>query len=139
MASFQISITPSRRAAGRFISEVRRKFQKALTDENARSGLTQSDIARTIDVHRSVINRELRGYKDITLGRVAELAFAMGLKPEFDLISEPEEYGVNIPVVHTTLPEAVVLSSTPQPVSGKILQSGNNKIDVKTKYIFEAA
>ena len=77
MVSFQISLTPSRRAAGRFINEVRRKLQKALVEEAERTGLTQSDIARELNVHRSVINRELRGYKDITLGRVAELAHAM--------------------------------------------------------------
>ena len=139
MTSFQISLTPSRRAAGRFISEVRRKLQKALTDENAKSGLTQSDIARTIDVHRSVVNRELRGYKDITLGRLAELAFAMGLKPKFDLISEAEEFGANVPIIHVTPHKTVVLISPSQPVSGKTLESGKNKIDVKTKYVLEAA
>jgi transcriptional regulator with XRE-family HTH domain len=139
MTSFQISITPSRRAAGRFISEVRRKLQKALTDENAKSGLTQSDIARTIDVHRSVINRELRGYKDITLGRLAELAFAMGLKPRFELVSEEEEFGTNISVVQTTPHKPVVLSTAPQSVSAKTLGNGINKIDVQTKYVFEAA
>jgi transcriptional regulator with XRE-family HTH domain len=57
---------------------VRRKILRALGEENQKSGLTQSDIARTIRVHRSVINRELRGKKDITLGRVGELAHAMG-------------------------------------------------------------
>lgn len=85
MTSFQISITPSRREAARFVNRVRRSFQKALTEENKKRGLTQSDIARTIGVHRSVINREIRGFKDITAGRMAELAFALGRKPIFDL------------------------------------------------------
>jgi DNA-binding XRE family transcriptional regulator len=85
MTSFQISVSPSRRAAGRFITMVRRAIQKALAEEKKKSGLTQSDIARAIGVHRSVINRELRGQKDLTLGRVAELAWAMGRKPVFEL------------------------------------------------------
>ena len=85
MPSFQISITPSRREAARFVTRVRRSIQKALAEENKKNGLTQSDIARTIGVHRSVINREIRGYKDITLGRVAELAHAMGRKPVLEL------------------------------------------------------
>lgn len=135
MASFQISITPSRRAAGRFIAEVRRRLQKALVDENARSGLTQSDIARTIDVHRSVINREMRGYKDITLGRLAELAFAMGLTPKFDLVDEAEEFGTNVPAIRPTLPITVVLSPTAHSASAKIVGVGNPK----TKYVLEAA
>jgi transcriptional regulator with XRE-family HTH domain len=83
--SFQILLSPSRRAAARFISDVRRKLLMALAQESSSSGLTQSDLAREINVHRSVINRELRGYKDITLGRVAELAHAMGREVVFEL------------------------------------------------------
>src|SRR5665811_218708 len=79
--SFQITLTPSRRAAGRFIAHVRRSFQRLLAEEKARAGISQSDIARMIGVHRSVINREIRGKKDITLGRVAELAWALGCTP----------------------------------------------------------
>jgi plasmid maintenance system antidote protein VapI len=67
------------------VQDVRRAIQKALAEEEARRGLTQSDIARAIGVHRSVINREIRGYKDLTLGRVAELAWAMGRFPAVDL------------------------------------------------------
>jgi transcriptional regulator with XRE-family HTH domain len=86
MTSLQISITPSRRQATRFVSKVRRSLQKALAEEQKKRGLSQSDIARTIGVHRSVINRELHGFKDITMGRVGELVFAMGRKPVFDLL-----------------------------------------------------
>jgi transcriptional regulator with XRE-family HTH domain len=66
------------------VTSVRRALQKALVEEDAH-GLTQSAIARAIGVHRSVINRELRGEKDITLSRVAELAYAMGRKPVLEL------------------------------------------------------
>ncbi|WP_393958862.1 helix-turn-helix domain-containing protein [Methylorubrum sp. POS3] len=83
--SFRITLSPSKRAAGRFIESVRRSLQKALSEEGAKRGLTQADIARTIGVDRSVIHRELRGHKDITLGRVAELAAAMGRKPQLSL------------------------------------------------------
>jgi ribosome-binding protein aMBF1 (putative translation factor) len=85
MTSFQIAVSPSRRAAGRYITKVRRAFQKALAEEQKKSGLTQSEIARKIGTHRSVINRELRGQKDISIGRAGELAWAMGRKPIFDL------------------------------------------------------
>lgn len=85
MTSFQISITPSRRAAARFVTAVRRALQKALAEEHGKSGLSQSELARQIGVNRSVISRELNGYNDLTLGRVAELAHAMGRIPEFSL------------------------------------------------------
>jgi plasmid maintenance system antidote protein VapI len=89
MPSFQITVTPSRRAAARFITRVRRALQKALAEEAQLSGLSQSKIAGAIGVHRSVINRELRGQRDITLGRVGELAWALGRTIVFELQTSP--------------------------------------------------
>ena len=97
MTSFQISLSPSRRAAGRFVAGVRRAIQKAYAQEHELSGLTQSDIARAIGVHRSVISRQIRGYEDITLSRVAELAFAMGRKPVLELSEPTTREGSNLP------------------------------------------
>ena len=95
MSSFQIAITPSRRAAARFIAHVRRTVQKALAEEEASGGARQADIARSIGVNRSVIHREIRGHKDLTLGRLAEIAWAMGREPTFDLIRPVLPDGVN--------------------------------------------
>ena len=105
MSSFQITLTPSKRAAGRFVSRVRRKIQKALAEEEKKSGIKQTDIARTIGVHRSVINREIRGEKDLTLSRVAELAMALGRIPSFELL-EPSAVaglGANTPAAHLSI------------------------------------
>jgi transcriptional regulator with XRE-family HTH domain len=96
MPSFQISITPSRRAAARFISGVRRKILTALEEESKKRGLKQTDLARAIGVHRSVINRELNGKKDMTLGRVAELGWALGRVPAFDLPERTINDGSNL-------------------------------------------
>jgi hypothetical protein len=85
MPSFQITLSPKRRAATRFIGQVRRQLQRALAEEKATHGATQSGVARKLDVHRSVISRELRGQKDIGLGRVAEFAWALGLEPHLEL------------------------------------------------------
>jgi plasmid maintenance system antidote protein VapI len=97
MPSFQISITPSRRAAARFVTGVRRKILKALEEENSKRGLKQTDLARAIGVHRSVVNRELRGKKDITMGRSAELAWAMGRTASFELPETVLQSGSNLP------------------------------------------
>jgi transcriptional regulator with XRE-family HTH domain len=70
----------------------------ALAEERKKSGLTQSQIARAIGVHRSVINREINGYKDLTLGRVAELAWALGRKPFFALPEATNPIGSNLPL-----------------------------------------
>jgi plasmid maintenance system antidote protein VapI len=105
MTSFQIAISPSRRAAARFIARVRRALQTAVVEEGERNGITQSEIARSIGVHRSVISRELNGRQDITLGRIAELAWAMGREIEFDLVVPKVAAGANVaPVQGGALP-----------------------------------
>lgn len=85
MPSFRTSLTPNKRAAGRFVVSARLALLKALADENGRSGITQTAIARALGVHRSVINRELRGSHNLTLGRVGEFAWALGLEPKLTL------------------------------------------------------
>jgi plasmid maintenance system antidote protein VapI len=113
MPSFQISIEPNRRAAARFVGQVRRALQKALIEEKRKSGTTQADIARAIGVNRSVINKELKGFKDITLGRVAELAWALGRRPVFELPLRNVATNTNQPVPQ---PQATPLPSSPTPI-----------------------
>jgi transcriptional regulator with XRE-family HTH domain len=110
MPSFRISISPSRRAAARFVTGVRRSILQALEEEEKKRGLKQSDIAREIGVHRSVINRELRGKKDIGLGRIAELAFALGRVPKLDLSDAALPATSNLPSPPT--PTTIVISKT---------------------------
>jgi plasmid maintenance system antidote protein VapI len=114
MTSFQIAISPSRRAAARFIARVRRALQKAVVEEGERNGITQSEIARSIGVHRSVISRELNGRQDITLGRIAELAWAMGREIEFDLVVPKVVAGSNVVMMR---PGALDIRSAPLPGS----------------------
>jgi len=104
MTSFQISLTPNRRAATRFIGLVRRALQRAYIEEQQKNGLSQSDIARALKVHRSVINRELKGMKDLTLGRVGELSWAMGRNPVFLLEEIQANVSANFPATSTIQP-----------------------------------
>jgi transcriptional regulator with XRE-family HTH domain len=97
MTSLQIFLSPSRRTATRFIGAVRRALQKALVEEAKKSGLTQAEVARRIGVNRSIINRELRGVENLSLGRVAELAWAMGRTPSFELRERIAASGSNEP------------------------------------------
>ena len=94
MPSFQLSVTPHRRAAARFVDGVRRSLQRAFAEE---PDVSQTDIANALGVHRSVINRQLRGYKDMTLSRVAEIAWALGREPHFELAEPAELDGANTP------------------------------------------
>lgn len=90
MASFQISLSPTKRAAGRFISLVRREIQKAFAEEQAARGLTQSAIAAELNVNRSVIHRQIVGYENMSIGRVGQIASILGRRPVFRL-EKPEE------------------------------------------------
>lgn len=117
MPSLQITISPDKRAAARFIGSVRRAIQKAYVEEQRKRGLSQSDIARELQVHRSVINRELRGFKDLTLGRVAQFAWVLGRKPTFNLEEQTAAIGQNIgsvepPKIKTSVSTTTTNTST---------------------------
>jgi Helix-turn-helix len=107
--SFQITISPSRRAAARFVIAVRRAIQKAYVEEQKAAGLTQTGIARALGVHRSVINRELRGKKDLTLGRVAELAWAMGRVPTLEIAKNTNVLSSNLPPISSAKPNSMLM------------------------------
>jgi transcriptional regulator with XRE-family HTH domain len=105
---------------------VRRKILKALEEEGQKTGLKQTDLARAIGVHRSVINRELRGKKDLTLGRVAELAFAMGREPSFELPPVKAQVGSNLPPpVPTIVPRPAVAKGTQDVVTRDLTPTGH--------------
>lgn len=100
MASFRLDIKPNRRAAARFVGKVRRELQEAVVADRERLGISQTKIAVAIGVHRSVISRELNGRQDMTLGRVAELAWAMGREIVFEVRVPEVEDGQNVPNDH---------------------------------------
>jgi len=82
MTSYRTGVKPNRRAAGRFVAKVHRTLQKAYEASKV-EGVTQTSIAKELGVHRSVINRQLNGREDMSLGRVAEFAWALGCEIDF--------------------------------------------------------
>lgn len=124
MPSFQIALSPHKRAAGRFVLAVRRTLQRAFAEEQRRSGITQSAIARELGVHRSVINRELRGDKDLTLSRVAELSYLLRRKPSFSLPERTVPEGNNIGQKAATTWSAPILPP-PVPSTAPSTADGN--------------
>jgi len=73
------------RTVSRFIGHVRAELRRALAAEKASRKLSQQQIATMIGTNRSVINREIMGYENLTLRRVAELAWALGWEIVFEL------------------------------------------------------
>lgn len=121
--SFRIAIAPNRRASARFIDVVRRTLQARFAERKAQEGLTQTMIAEALGVHRSVISRELRGVKDLSLGRVGELAWAMGLEPRFDLVVPEVSAGAN----QALTPESIQVRSGPSTESTAEIRTFSNQ------------
>ena len=67
MTSFQFDIGSRARNAGRFIGRVRDELLRALSERKKDGKLTQQELATKLDVHRSLINRQLSGEANLTL------------------------------------------------------------------------
>jgi predicted XRE-type DNA-binding protein len=91
------------RKVSRFIGHVRAELRRALATEKASRKLSQQQIATMIGTSRSVINREIMGLENLTLRRVAELAWALGWEIVFEL-RKPEALAaaptIQLPVSH---------------------------------------
>ncbi len=85
MDSYVFDIGERARKISRFVGRVRLELQRALTAEKRARKLSQQTIATMIGVNRSVINRQLMGTENLTIRRVAELAWAMGWEIDFKL------------------------------------------------------
>jgi transcriptional regulator with XRE-family HTH domain len=90
-----LKISSKNRAAGRFIGAVRKALISAAIQEKRESGLTQAVVAQKLGVHRSVINRLLRGSANLTLRSVAEIAWALGWEIVFQLRKRNSGVGQN--------------------------------------------
>lgn len=103
MTSFQFDIGGRARNAGRFIGRVRDELLKALSDRKKDDKLTQQDLATKLEVHRSLINRQLSGESNLTLRSLADLAWAMDMEISFELKKPVAEAGQNQPVTTSTI------------------------------------
>lgn len=112
MSSFRLSITPHKAAGAQFIARVRRELQKALAEERTSRNLKQTDIARLLGVNRSVINRQFLGVENLTLGRVGELAYALGRELEFALQRPEVIEGTNHPAATVQAAPKLITSTT---------------------------
>jgi transcriptional regulator with XRE-family HTH domain len=90
------------RTVARFMGTVRRELQKAVAAEKQARKLTQQQIADMLDTSRSVINREILG-GNLTLRRLAELAWALGWEIVFEFRKPAPASGQNQPL--EALPE----------------------------------
>jgi transcriptional regulator with XRE-family HTH domain len=110
MNSFVFDIGNRSRRVSRVLGKLRSDLQNALVAEKKARKLTQQKIAETLNVNRSVINRQLIGKENLTVKSAVELAWAMGweakievFKPQHsassnEIAAEPMIYAENMPV-----------------------------------------
>lgn len=103
MTSFHFDIGSRARNAGRFIGRVRNELLKALSEAKKDGKLSQQALAKKLDVHRSLINRQLSGESNLTLRSLADLAWAMDMEISFELRKPMYEAGQNQPVMTSTI------------------------------------
>jgi plasmid maintenance system antidote protein VapI len=108
--SYELKISPKKRAASRFIGKVRKALVSAAIDTKKDSGLTQQQLALALGVNRSAITRMLKGEGNLTLRSVGELAWAMGWEPDFTMNRRVDQPHANR--VTEQAPTMVVSSGT---------------------------
>ncbi|MER8388255.1 helix-turn-helix domain-containing protein [Mesorhizobium sp. M1380] len=81
MTSSHFELDPKEEAAAAFVSETGRDLQQALVDRKKIRRLTQQEIADTLGVDRSRVNRCFSGFANLSLASLAELCWAMDVKP----------------------------------------------------------
>jgi len=72
---------PRARKAGRFIHRVRKEIQNAFDD----SGMQRDDVAKSLGVETSFLDRVLSGEESLTLRMIADLAWALDAEITFSV------------------------------------------------------
>lgn len=108
MTSFHFDIGSRGRNAGRFIARVRNELLRALAEKKRGARFSQQTLANKLEVHRSLINRQLNGEANLTLRSLSDLAWAMDLEIEFELKKPAAETGSNQTTTTSTVESAPV-------------------------------
>lgn len=129
MPSFEFDIGEQARVGSRFIAHVRDEIQRALFAEKSSRKVTQQQIAERLGTSRAVINRQIMGLENMTLRRVAELLWAIGWEPHFEVRRIPA--GQNQYVVPSL--------ANPSPSIKATATTTNNTVNIVSNSIRAAA
>jgi transcriptional regulator with XRE-family HTH domain len=117
MTFYRFDVGARSRKAGRLIGRIREELLKALTEEKD-AGLTQQELARRLDVRRSLLNRQLSGESGLSLRSLADIAWALDREISFELRRPIESAGQNIAPETSTIRYSQTRVITPDvPVS----------------------
>jgi ribosome-binding protein aMBF1 (putative translation factor) len=113
MTFFRFDIHGRSRKAARLMGRVRRELLKAVMEER-QAGLTQQELARRLELRRSIVNRQLSGESEITLRGLADLAWALDREVTVELHRPAVTTGQNIPPTTSTVSHQPIRIITPK-------------------------
>ena len=108
MTSFHFDIGSRARNAGRFIGRVQSELLRALAEKKMLRKFSQQSLARKLQVHRSLINRQLSGEANLTLRSLADLAWALDMEITIELKDPTVEAGSNQTFTTSTIQHAPI-------------------------------
>ncbi|MFH6781500.1 MULTISPECIES: hypothetical protein [Methylobacterium] len=88
--SYLFEIGSRRRKTSRLIGMVRDELVRAFVHEKVKSNISQDDLANKLDVHKSVVSRDLNSGVNMSLSKIADYAWAMDLDIVFKLKQKNE-------------------------------------------------
>ena len=95
MTSFVFDIGERSRKVSRTLGKLRSDLQAAFIAERKSRKLTQQAVATTLNVNRSVVNRQLTGIENLTVKSAVELAWAMGWETKIEVYKPSATPGQN--------------------------------------------
>ena len=114
MKSFEFDIEPREVASAEFMSLVHRVLLREMIKVAKVKKLSRADVARILDVDKSVVSRALNGKSNLTIRTISDICWAIGITPDFDACEVVDEHGCNhqVPRDATIADTALIKSSS---------------------------
>ncbi|BAT19795.1 helix-turn-helix domain-containing protein [Asaia bogorensis] len=93
--SFKKIIPRRRKIYLELLSDIDLQLKKAYSEENTKSGLSKADLARKLEKDKSFVTRIFNGTRNITVETIADMAYALNRKINFELTEENHRAGKN--------------------------------------------
>lgn len=135
--SFQSRLSPKARRVARMIRAARENLVHAFEAEKDKKGFTQAQLAREMNLDRSVINRRLMGRENLTIRTLAELADALDRELRVDFLERKSQHSQNEFRIETSdgvvtrKPMTVTVSTQSANAPRGIVQNGPTNETVK--------
>lgn len=109
--SFEFHIDPKDAASAEFMTKVHRVLIREMIKAAKQKRISQSDVARLLDVDKAVVSRALNGKSNLTIRTISDLCWAIGVKPKFEACEDTPPEGSNGREHHHSAPPKAPVTS----------------------------